>query len=128
MFTLIAYGLAVILDLFVIFIGARFLLAPRPAAAGYGVPAKDNGDPAYLTIKGSRDLMYGLMGLALLAFVSARAEAWFMLVVAVVPLFDMVIVLRNGGGKAVAFGVHLATAIAVLLSAALLFAVPTATG
>ena len=39
MLTPITYGLAVALDLFVIVIGARFLLAPQPAAAGYGVPA-----------------------------------------------------------------------------------------
>jgi hypothetical protein len=30
-------------------------------------------------------------------------------------------VLRNGGTKAVAFGIHLATAVVVLISAALLF-------
>lgn len=123
MLTVIAYTLAVVLDLFVVFIGLRFLLAPRPAAAGYGVPAKENGDPAYLTIKGLRDLMYGILGLVLLALVSARAEAWFMLLVAVIPLVDVVIVLRHGGTKAVAFGIHFATAVVVLISAGLLFAV-----
>ena len=45
-----------------------------------------------------------------------------MLVVAIAPLGDTLIVLRNGGTKAVAFGIHFATAIAVLISAALLFA------
>ncbi len=42
--------------------------------------------------------------------------------VVLVPLLDTRIVLRHGGPKAVAFGVHLATAAVVLLSAALLFA------
>ncbi|MFZ0163331.1 MAG: DUF4267 domain-containing protein [Trebonia sp.] len=46
-----------------------------------------------------------------------------MLVVALVPLGDAVIVLRNGGTKATAFGIHFATAVVVLLSAVLLFAV-----
>ncbi|GAB2450450.1 DUF4267 domain-containing protein [Streptosporangium sandarakinum] len=123
MLTPIAYGLAVVLNLFVLFIGARFLLSPRPAAAGYGVPAKENGDAAYLTVKGLRDLTYGILGLALLIFAGARAEAWFMLVVALLPLGDTLIVLRHGGTKAVAFGIHFATAVVVLLSAALLFAV-----
>ncbi|MFZ0003237.1 MAG: DUF4267 domain-containing protein, partial [Trebonia sp.] len=59
----------------------------------------------------------------LLVFAGAHAEAWFMLVVALVPLGDVVIVLRNGGTKATAFGIHFATAVIVLLSAALLFAV-----
>jgi hypothetical protein len=122
MLTPIAYGLAALLDLAIAFIGARFLLVPRAAAAGYGVPAKADGDPAYLTIKGLRDGSYGLVGLAMLIFAGPHAAAWFMLVVAVVPFGDTIIVLRHGGSKAVAFGVHFATAIAVLLSAALLFA------
>jgi hypothetical protein len=122
MLTPLAYGLAIVLDLFIIFIGIRFLLVPQASAAGYGVPAKQDGDPAYLTIKGLRDFTYGVLGLALLAFSSAHAEAWFMLVVALVPLGDTVIVLRHGGTKAVAFGIHFATAVVVLINAALLFA------
>ncbi|GAA2368727.1 membrane protein [Catellatospora methionotrophica] len=123
MLTPTAYGLAIVLDLFIVFIGLRFLLVPQASAAGYGVPAKPGGDAAYLTVKGVRDLTYGILGLALLAFAGAHAEAWFMLVVALIPLADTVIVLRNGGTKAVAFGIHFATAVVVLISAALLFAV-----
>src|ERR1700733_10438707 len=115
MFTAVAYGLAIVLDLFIAFIGIRFVLQPRPAAAGYGVPAEPN---AYLTVKGVRDLTYGLLGLALLAVVSAQAEAWFMLVAALIPLGDTLIVLRNGGTKATAFGIHFATAVVVLVSSA----------
>ncbi|MBQ1042099.1 MULTISPECIES: DUF4267 domain-containing protein [unclassified Micromonospora] len=123
MLTPIAYGLAVVLSLFIVLIGARFLLTPRAAAAGYGVPAAEGtGDPAYLTVKGVRDLTYGLVGLALIAFTSADAVAWFMLVVALAPLGDTVIVLRHGGSRATAFGIHFATAVVVLVSAALLFA------
>ncbi|MFJ4846651.1 DUF4267 domain-containing protein [Streptomyces sp. NPDC088733] len=122
MLSTVAYSLAVVLNLFVLFIGGRFLFAPRAAAAGYGVPAEGAGG-AYLTVKGLRDGAYGLLGLALLAFVGAEAEAWYMLVVALLPLGDTLIVLRNGGTKAVAFGIHFATAVVVLISAALLFAV-----
>jgi hypothetical protein len=123
MLTPIAYGLAIVLAVFILFIGLRFLLAPSPAAAGYGVPARENGDRAYLSVKGMRDSVYGVLGLALLAFAGAHATGWYMLVVALVPLGDTVIVLRNGGTKAVAFGIHFATAVVVLVSAALLFAV-----
>jgi hypothetical protein len=120
MLSVLAYGLAIAINLFIIFIGARFLLAPAAAASGYGVPSPIN---AYLSVKGVRDITYGLVGLALLAFVGAQAEAWFMLVVALAPFGDAAIVLRNGGTKATAFGVHFATAIVVLISAVLLFAV-----
>ena len=122
MLTPAAYGLAIVLDLFVILIGVRFLLAPRVAAVGYGVPAEE-GAAAYLSVKGVRDTTFGVLGIALLAFVGAQAAAWFMLVVALAPLGDTLIVLRHGGTKATAFGVHLATAVVVLVSAALLFAV-----
>lgn len=120
MLTPAAYGLAIALDLFVLFIGARFLLQPVPAAAGYGVPSQRN---AYLTIKGLRDGSAGILGLALLAFAGAHAAGWFMLIAALNPLGDTLIVLRNGGTKATAFGIHFATALVVLLSATLLFAV-----
>ncbi|MEV7981506.1 DUF4267 domain-containing protein [Streptomyces sp. NPDC086519] len=122
--TVTAYTLAVLLDLFCLFLAYRFLLQPGPAAAGYGVPADPGGDArAYLSIKGARDGAFGVVGLALLAFAGAHAEAWFMVGVALVPLSDTLIVLRNGGAKAVAYGVHFATAIVVLISAALLFLV-----
>ncbi|MER5789453.1 DUF4267 domain-containing protein [Streptomyces sp. NPDC001980] len=122
--TVTAYTLAVVLDLFCVFLGYRFLFQPGPAAAGYGVPADPKGDAAaYLTIKGLRDGTFGVVGLALLAFAGAHAEAWFMLCVALVPFGDTLTVLRNGGAKAVAYGIHFATAIVVLISAALLFLV-----
>ncbi|MFJ9348816.1 DUF4267 domain-containing protein [Streptomyces sp. NPDC101237] len=122
--TVTAYTLAVVLDLFCLFLGYRFLLRPGPAAAGYGVPADPEGDAsAFLAVKGLRDGTFGVLGLALLAFAGARAEAWFMLCVALVPLFDTLIVLRHGGAKAVAYGIHFATAVVVLITAALLFLV-----
>jgi hypothetical protein len=123
MLAVTAYALATVLALFVAFIGARFLMAPQAAAAGYGVPAKPGGDAAYLEIKGVRDLTFGVLGLALIAFAGAHAAGWYMLVVALAPLGDTLIVLRHGGTKATAFGIHFATAVVVLLSAALLFAV-----
>ncbi|MFI0718204.1 DUF4267 domain-containing protein [Streptomyces sp. NPDC021224] len=121
--TATAYTLAAVLDVLVLFIGVRFLFQPFPAAADYGVPAQPAGGAAYLTVKGLRDAVSGVMGLALLVFAGAHAEAWFMLTVALVPLGDTLIVLRNGGTKAAAFGIHCATAVVVLASAALLFAV-----
>src|SRR3569833_645461 len=123
MLTPIAYGLAIVLAVFILLIGLRFLVTPVPAATGYGVPAKTNGDAAYLSVKGVRDVGYGVLGLALLAFASAHAVGWCMLAAALVPLGDALIVLRNGGTKATAFGIHFATAVVVLVSAALLFAV-----
>ncbi|MGW1164989.1 DUF4267 domain-containing protein [Streptomyces sp. NPDC002550] len=78
---------------------------------------------AYLSIKGLGDGAFGLLGLVLPAAAGARAEAWFMVCVALVPFVDTLMVLRHGGKKAVAFGIHFAPAIVVLIGAGLLFAV-----
>ncbi|MEV7363311.1 DUF4267 domain-containing protein [Streptomyces sp. NPDC007148] len=121
MLTPAAYGLALLLDLFVLVIGARFLLQPRAAAIGYGVSAEPGGDAAYLEIKGLRDASTGILGLAVLAFAGAHAEAWFMVAAALLPLGDALIVLRHGGTRAAAFGIHFVTAAVVPVSAALLF-------
>jgi hypothetical protein len=121
--TTIAYGLAVLLNIAITVIGVRFFVAPRVAAAGYGVPAKEDGDAAYLTVKAVRDTTLGILGLTLLAFAGPQAAALFMLVAVLAPLGDTVIVLRHGGTKATAFGIHFATAVLIVVDAALLFTI-----
>src|SRR5436190_15332333 len=41
-----------------------------------------------------------------LAFGSAPALGWFMLIASIIPLSDAVIVLHQGGSRTIAFGVH----------------------
>lgn len=53
--TLTAYTLAVLLDLLVLFVGARFLCFPRAAASGYGVASTSGSPTAHPRIKGLRD-------------------------------------------------------------------------
>lgn len=116
--------LTIVIGALVVFIGLRFLLTPRSAAAGYGVPA-DPGQPgtgAYLTIKGVRDGMYGVLTLVLLFTASHHVLAWFLLAAAVLPLADAAIVLHHGGSRVVAFGIHFATALVILLDVGLLLA------
>ena len=113
----IAYGLAGLIGVGIIFIGARFLWDPRTAAAGYGVP----GDPlggqgarAWPATKGVRDIASGLLLFATMADSGPRALGWFMLVAALIPICDAAIVLRNGGTRAAAYGIHGATAVVML--------------
>ena len=68
MLTATAYALTALIALGLIFIGARFLVAPRVAAVGYGVPA-NLGQPsadAYLSVKGVRDIATGLFVIILM--------------------------------------------------------------
>ncbi|RDH79222.1 DUF4267 domain-containing protein [Mycolicibacterium moriokaense] len=120
--TTIAYVLAGLIALGIIFIGARFLVAPRVAAAGYGVQA-DLGHPsarAYLSVKGIRDIASGLVVVILMAAGANHLLGWVILAATIIPLADAAIVLRNGGSRAVALGVHGVTAAVMLITAALL--------
>ena len=123
---LTGYVLAGLLSLGIAVVGARFLLDPATAAAGYGVPLRPDALgrtdlPAFLQIKGVRDIVSGLFIPVLIGFGQPHALAVVMLTTAITPVSDTVIVLRHGGTKAVAFGIHFATAVVVLISAALLF-------
>ena len=51
-----------------------------------------------------------------------RLLGLLMLAIALIPIADGTIVLRSGGPKAIAFGVHWATAAVMLIVAALLIA------
>lgn len=114
-------GLAALIGLGIIFIGARFLLAPEIAAAGFGLPASAAGDAsAYLATKGVRDIVSGLFVLVFMASGQTRALGLMLLVASLTPLADMAVVLAHAGPPSIAFGVHGVTAVTVLLAACLL--------
>jgi hypothetical protein len=109
----VANGLSWLLGLGIIAIGVRFLLAPRAAAAAYGVSIEENvgGAGAYLSAKGVRDIVSGLVVFLLIATAGYRVLGGWMLVMTLIPIGDAVVVLRSGGSKATAYGVHVATAV-----------------
>jgi hypothetical protein len=117
----IGFYLSAVIAVGIIFIGGRFLLAPSTAAAAYGVPAGvEPHSLAYLYAKGIRDIASGLFIAVLMAYGSAHALGWFMLVATIIPVVDAVIVLRHDGSRIVAFGVHGGTAVAMLIISGLL--------
>jgi hypothetical protein len=120
--TIIGYSLAGLLAAAIIFIGARFLVAPRVAAAGYGV-SPDVAQPAvaaYLSVKGVRDIATGLFVIVLMVAGATHLVGWVMLAATIIPVADAAIVLRSGGAKSIAWGVHGGTAVVMLLTSALL--------
>lgn len=120
--TTIGYSLAGIIAVAIIFIGARFIVAPRVAAVGYGVPA-DSSQPsmrAYLSVKGARDIASGLIVVILMIAGATQLLGWIILAATIIPIADAIIVLRSGGTRSVAFGVHGGTAVVMLVTSALL--------
>jgi Domain of unknown function (DUF4267) len=120
--THVAYAIVWIIGIGIIFVGVRFLLVPRPSAAGYGVAVGPQaGDAnAYLAVKGVRDVGSGLIAIALIFAATPQALGWFMLSAAVMPIGDALIVLRYRGPKLVAYAVHGATVVVMLVAAGLL--------
>jgi hypothetical protein len=113
--------LVALLAVGILVVGARFLLVPEAAATAYGVPASAGGDArAYLTIKGLRDGVSGLITIALLLSGSDQTVALFLLVAALIPIGDAAIVLRNGGSKVLAYAMHGGTAVVMAVVAVLL--------
>jgi Domain of unknown function (DUF4267) len=112
MLTTIATVIAGLLGLGILFIGVRGLVAPGDAA-GFGIPGTRTDDPnfrAWLSVKAARDLGLGIVLFVLMIATTADALGWFLIASAVIPVGDMLIVLRNKGPKAAAYGVHGATA------------------
>ena len=97
----IGYVLAGLTAVGIIFIGARFLLAPGTAAAGFGIAAWHDGGKAdpYLSVKGVRDIASGLIAVILLAARMPHVLGWFELAASTIPIGDAIIVLRINGPK-----------------------------
>ena len=113
------YILTAIVSLGIIYVGLNYLFAPVKIAAGFGFTDVPDDADTFLNVKGGRDIGAGLIPLALMIYGDPHALGWVVLTAAVWPLFDMLIILRHRGKKAIAFGVHGLTC-AVMVVAALL--------
>jgi hypothetical protein len=107
----------------IIFIGARFLVAPLAAAEGFGVPAEGTRTLAYLWAKGTRDIVSGLLVIALLWLrVGRRVLAAFIGVAALIPFGDFINVYLNvGANNPMALAIHSGTAVFMLILAVFLW-------
>jgi len=119
----IGYGLSGVIAAAILFLGARFWLAPATASAGFGIaasPAPSTGFNAWLSVKGTRDIAACLFVVLLIANGSPRLLGEFMLVASLIAFGDMVSVLRSGGSRALAFGMHGLTGLVIVATGACL--------
>ncbi|WP_406051838.1 DUF4267 domain-containing protein [Kribbella sp. NBC_00889] len=113
--------LTVLLGLFPISFGLRFLFDGHGAAAGFGIDPWPTGTAAgYFAVKGIRDIVCGLNILVLFALGQRRATGIVMALATLIPVTDMIVVLTHDGSVATALGVHGLTAVVVLVDAWLL--------
>jgi len=100
----ISIAIAFLTGLGMIFIGARFLLAPETATAGYGIHFNAHGDYSFDYIKGIRDLFAGLLICILVLSKQIKALGITLAVGTIIPVADMLIVLSkpyNGIAQAI---------------------------
>ncbi|MES2425315.1 MAG: DUF4267 domain-containing protein [Bacteroidota bacterium] len=95
MTTKITYPIAFLTGLGLIFLGARFLLSPEVAEAGYGIHFNEQGDFSFHYIKGIRDIFSGLIICALVVMNERRALGVTLLTGTIVATTDMFIVLSK---------------------------------
>ncbi|MFI5611399.1 DUF4267 domain-containing protein [Amycolatopsis sp. NPDC051903] len=114
-----AYVIAGIVAVGIVYIGLTYLLAPAKSAATFGLATIPTGTTAFFEIKGVRDIGAGLAAGAAMLIGGPHVLGWILLAEAFIPIGDMLIILRHKGNRALAFGVHGATA-AVVIAATLL--------
>jgi len=104
----------------IIGIGIGYAAKSEMSATGFGLPQLPEREArGWWQVKGVRDIVSGV--LVIVAIITARADLWWLiLVLSLIPLGDALVVLTNGGRKSAAFGIHGATAAAMIIAALLL--------
>ncbi len=95
MTTKISYAFALLTGLGMIFLGARFLLIPEAAEAGFGIRFNEQGDYSFHFIKGIRDIFSGLLITVLVFMIQRKALGVTLLAGSIIPFTDMLIVLSK---------------------------------
>jgi uncharacterized membrane protein len=105
----------------IIAIGIAYLARNEKNASGFGLPHLPAPEArGWWQVKGIRDIATGVV-ILVFTFVGREQLALIMLVLALIPLGDMLIVLSNKGDRKTAYAVHGITAFAMVVAACLLF-------
>jgi hypothetical protein len=112
-------GLTLLLALAIIAIGTQYIVSPMAATRSFGLPLPENTANIawWLRLKGVRDIVSGLAVLAFLAWGAPGAVGLILLVEAIIPVGDMLMILAAKGSPKTAFGMHGHTAVIMVLVA-----------
>lgn len=112
-------GVTLLAALGIIAIGALYLLNPRAATQSFGLPLPEEGANIawWLRLKGVRDVVSGLVLLALLLWGEQRMLGIVLLIEAMIPAGDMSLILTAKGSAKRAFFIHGFTAALMILAA-----------
>lgn len=114
-----SFGVALLVAIAIIAIGIMYLLNPRAATQSFGLPLPEEGTNIawWLRLKGVRDIVSGLVVLALMMWAGPRMVGIVLLIEAIIPLGDMSLILAAKGSAKRALGIHGVTASLMILAA-----------
>jgi hypothetical protein len=112
-------GVAVLAAVGIIVIGILYLFNPRTASQSFGLPLPEVGANIvwWLRLKGIRDVVAGMVVLALVVWREPRLLGIVLMIEAMIPVGDMSLVLMAKGSTKTALGVHGLTAVLMILAA-----------
>ena len=112
-------GMALLVALAIIAIGAQYVVSPTTATRRFGLPLPEDGAHIawWLRLKGVRDIASGLAVLAFMAWGVPRGVGLILFVFAIIPVGDMLLILAAKGSAKSAFGIHGLTAVLMVLAA-----------
>jgi hypothetical protein len=105
-------GASLGLALAIIAIGTSYVANPVDTTRSFGLPLPEEGPniPWWLRLKGVRDIAAGMLVLAIMLWGSARDVGLVLLVSAIIPTGDMMLILAARGKTGSALGIHGITA------------------
>ncbi|MCJ2024498.1 DUF4267 domain-containing protein [Methylobacterium sp. J-067] len=103
----------------IIAIGMMYLSDPKAATRSFGLPLPEAGANVawWLRLKGVRDVVSGIVVLAMLVWGGPRVLGIILLVEALIPAGDMSLVVAARGSTARALGIHGLTAMLMITGA-----------
>ena len=115
----LALGMALLVALAIIAIGIGYVASPTTMTRSFGLPLPERGTYLawWLRLKGVRDIASGLAVLAFMAWGAPGGVGIILLVEAIIPVGDMLLILAAKGSTKSAFGIHGLTAVFMVLAA-----------
>jgi len=120
----IAFGMTLLLAIAIIGIGAAYVFNPYAATRSFGLPLPEGGANFswWLRLKGVRDTTSGLVLLGFMVWGTNRGLGLLLLIQALIPVGDMLVVLAAKGSAKSAFAIHGVTAVVMVGTAMILLA------
>jgi hypothetical protein len=115
----LSIGFTLLVSVGIIAMGALYILNPRSATQSFGLPLPEAGPNIawWLRLKGVRDIVAGLVVLAMMGWAEPRILGIALLIESLIAVGDMSVILAARGSIKAAFGMHGLTAGLMILAA-----------